>query len=376
MVEFDIFNLDDQQMNYQEEKKERSLFSPKPSDGRDNTYSAVIRFIPNPKDPYNKSWLKKVQYWIEAPELELKGYFDSVQSIGKDKDCILSKKYWELHNAAKKGDANAAKAQKRINTRKENYFSYVYILKDPQNTANEGKVMVFRYPKAIKKLIDKEKNPESVDGFETVESVEVFNLRTGKDFLLKITKQGDYPNYDECKFSSTRRPLSVGGKPITEKAAQAEFAELMKNRPILEDYDYKEWDEETTTKIKKFLANLSGSQIETYDELDSEFNTSAKDEFADDFDTTPAPAKKADTAPAKQHRNTAKEADEVFNESPAQSEFDEFAFDTKPEKPKAEPKKAESKKAEPKKSEEKKPDVKPPVTSGEADDLEDFLAGL
>ena len=337
--EFDIFNLDDSQMSYQEEKKTKKVYSPKPSDGSDNTFSSVIRFIANPKDPYNQSILKKVSYWIEAPELGLKGYFDSPTSIG-DKNCPISKKYWELKNASDKGDNRAKNALERLGTRKEMYFSYVYVVTDTQNKDLEGKIVIFRYNKTIKKLIDSQKNPPAaVEGMEEEPSCEVFNLLTGKNFLLKITKQGEYPNYDGCKFAKNVTPLKIGDKLITDKEAKAEFKTLIESRPDIYEHEYREWNDEESEKISKYLNSLSGSAINSYNDLNNDVDEFGEpvqqtkkstpkkeekkvvpaDDFEDDFDEKPKPTAK------KEEKTVAKKAEKKAAPAPAgDDDLDDF----------------------------------------------------
>ena len=55
MSEFDLFNLsiEDFQNNEPQQEKGPGLYKANPSEGKDNVYRSVIRFLPNPTDPRN-----------------------------------------------------------------------------------------------------------------------------------------------------------------------------------------------------------------------------------------------------------------------------------------------------------------------------------
>ena len=61
--DFDIFStsVDDIDL-YKRDKKESVFYSPKAKDGADGTYKALIRFMPNLKNP-KQPIVRKFTYW-------------------------------------------------------------------------------------------------------------------------------------------------------------------------------------------------------------------------------------------------------------------------------------------------------------------------
>lgn len=110
-------------------------------------------------------------------------------------------------------DANKKIVSQR--KRKLNFYSNVYIVKNPANPELEGKVMLFRYGQKIFDKIISAMKP----AFEGDDPVEVFDMWTGANFKIKVktVKEGgsnnSYPNYDDSLFMSPS-PLSEDDEEI------------------------------------------------------------------------------------------------------------------------------------------------------------------
>ena len=100
----------------------------------------------------------------------------------------------ELWNS---GD-ESLKEQVRKQKRKLQYYSNVYIVKDPGNPDNEGKVFLFRYGK---KIYDKIMDAVNGDELEGREGINPFDFWAGADFKLRVKKVAGYPNYDSSEFT-------------------------------------------------------------------------------------------------------------------------------------------------------------------------------
>lgn len=253
MSEFDIFNLGVEDMNFQEkESKKKVLYSPKYSEGKDNMYKAIIRFIPNPEDPVNKSVDHKFTYWLDEASVNVRGYFDSPQSVGQQ--CPMASTYWKLKKSDSAVEQNNAEKLKR----KEQFHSLAYIIKDPQNPELEGQTMVFRYNKTIKALIDEQAKPDPDLG-EDVDPINVFDFFKGKNFLLTISKKGDYPDYTSCKFSSEVSAIKVDGQEVEKTAEGMKIIKekVLADAPDLSSYGYKELTEEQLSQVYTFLQTLT-----------------------------------------------------------------------------------------------------------------------
>jgi hypothetical protein len=80
--------------------------------------------------------------------------------------------------------------------RKLSYYSNIYVIKDPANPDNEGKVFLFKYGKKIFDKILNAMQPE----FDDEKPINPFDLWEGANFRLKIRKVEGYWNYDKSEF--------------------------------------------------------------------------------------------------------------------------------------------------------------------------------
>jgi len=155
---------------------------------------AVIRFLPAPKNediPFVRIWDHGFQgptglWYIER----------SLTTLGKDDP--VSEYNSVLWNTGLDSDKEIARKQKR----RLAYHSNIYVVKDPGNPANEGKVFLYKYGKKIFDKLNDLMNP----GFEDEKPVNPFDLWSGANFKLKIRKIEGYPNYDKSEFD-TPAPL-------------------------------------------------------------------------------------------------------------------------------------------------------------------------
>lgn len=255
MSDIDIFNMNIEDFKSDEKPQKKSdIYLPDPKKGKDNTFKALIRFLPNIDNP-KKSSIYTISYWLEDPRDEGKGFKAFCPSTVGDKS-IIKDTYWELK---KSGNAFLEEKATKLK-RKEYYFSYVYIVKDGQNKENEGTVQIFRYPKTIKEMIDAQLNPSK----EQIELGEVptniFDFFEGKDFLLQVKIKGGYWNYDDCKFANSSSSIKIEGAEVerNEEGAAALKA-LYETAPTkLEEFDYQPWDEDTRIKVENYLRQLKG----------------------------------------------------------------------------------------------------------------------
>ena len=151
---------------------------------------AVIRFLPAAEG----AELPWVRYWDHG----FKGptglwYIErSLTSIGQqDPVGELNSKLW---NTGLDADKDKARSQKR----RLHYVSNIYVVSDPSNPQNEGKVFLYQFGKKIFDKIMDVMQPDFAD--ET--PVNPFDLWEGADFKLKIRNVEGYRNYDKSEFSS------------------------------------------------------------------------------------------------------------------------------------------------------------------------------
>jgi len=148
---------------------------------------AVIRFLPAPEGE-ELPWAKMYSHAFQGPG----GWYieNSLTTIGQ-KD-PLGEYNRELWNSGTESNKETVRKQKR----KLSYYSNIYVVKDPANPANEGKVFLFKYGKKIFDKIMEAMQPE----FEDETPINPFDFWQGANFKLKIVKKDGYWNYDKSEF--------------------------------------------------------------------------------------------------------------------------------------------------------------------------------
>jgi len=151
---------------------------------------AIIRFLPA-SDGEDMPFVKLYSHAFQGPG----GWYieNSLTTLGANDP--LGEYNRELWNS---GD-ESLKDQVRKQKRKLQYYSNIYVVKDPGNPDNEGKVFLFRYGK---KIHDKIMDVVNGDELEGREGINPFDLWSGADFKLRAKKVAGYPNYDSSEFAA------------------------------------------------------------------------------------------------------------------------------------------------------------------------------
>jgi len=150
---------------------------------------AVVRFLPAPEGE-ELPWAKVYSHAFQGPG----GWYieNSLTTVGQ-KD-PLGEYNRELWNTGTETNKETVRKQKR----KLSYYSNIYVVKDPVNPANEGRVFLFKYGKKIFDKIMEAMQPE----FEDETPINPFDFWQGANFKLKIVKKDGYWNYDKSEFGS------------------------------------------------------------------------------------------------------------------------------------------------------------------------------
>lgn len=162
----------------------------KPTVDKSGNGYAVLRFLP----AKSESELPWTQYWDHG----FKGptgrwYIErSLTSIGQPDPVSEHNSY--LWNTGKDEDKDLARQRKR----RLHYVSNVYVVSDPANPDNEGKVFLFQYGKKIFTKIMDVMQPE----FQDETPINPFDFWEGANFKLKIRQVEGYRNYDKSEFDS------------------------------------------------------------------------------------------------------------------------------------------------------------------------------
>ena len=149
---------------------------------------AVIRFLPAPNNE-DLPFVKLYSHAFQGPG----GWYieNSLTTLGQ-KDPVSEYNSMLWNNGTDAGK-DAARKQKR----KLTYISNIYVVKDPANPQNEGRVMLYKYGKKIFDKLTAAMQPE----FEDEEAIDPFDFWQGANFKLKAKNVAGYRNYDSSEFA-------------------------------------------------------------------------------------------------------------------------------------------------------------------------------
>ena len=186
---------------------------------------AVIRFLPAPNGE-DLPFVKLYSHAFQGPG----GWYieNSLTSLGQ-KDPVS-----EYNTSLWNNGTDAGKELARKQKRKLTYISNIYVVKDPANPDNEGKVFLFKYGKKIFDKLTAAMQPE----FEDEEAIDPFDFWQGANFKLKAKNVAGYRNYDSSEFAAVS--------------------------PLLEDDDALEGLWKKQYSLAEIVAT---DQFKTYDEL-------------------------------------------------------------------------------------------------------------
>ena len=151
---------------------------------------AVIRFLPAP-DGEDLPFVKLYSHAFQGPG----GWYieNSLTTLGQ-KDPVS-----EFNTTLWNNGTDAGKDTARKQKRKLTYISNIYVVKDPANPENEGKVFLYKYGKKIFDKLTAAMQPE----FEDEEAIDPFDFWQGANFKLKAKNVAGYRNYDSSEFTAT-----------------------------------------------------------------------------------------------------------------------------------------------------------------------------
>lgn len=155
-----------------------------------NTY--VLRLLPNIKDLSKTFYHFYTHGWNSFSTGQYVSAL-SLQTIGQP-DPIGRERY-RLSKFGSDEEKNKVQTVKWA----EQWYVNVYVVDDPVNPENNGKVKIFRFGTKLNKKIMSAINGDDADEF----GPRVFDLSSeGVNFKLKVEKQGEYVSYDSSRFTS------------------------------------------------------------------------------------------------------------------------------------------------------------------------------
>jgi len=241
-------------------------FRPNPKKGQGGVFEAVVRFLPNPKDPANKSIITKYYAYITHPATQVKRNIDCPSTVGQPDP--IQNTFFALRNSANPVLQENAKEF----SRKLQSASLVQVISCKSDPSLVNKILVWKYGVKIADKINAEMNPPMGEGRNP------FNLFTGRPFAVTVKEVSGFPNYDACNFFDL--PLEQSGMRIivnnaqgqpqvavvtsstiaTEQGKAAVFNYLKENAPDTDKYEYHSWTAEETEFVNECIRIYSNPQ--------------------------------------------------------------------------------------------------------------------
>ena len=245
----------------------------KPAVDKSGNGMATIRFLPAPGQDGDDSlpWVKIFSHGFQGPGGQW--LIDNCLTT-LDKQCPVCEHNSTLWNSGIEANKDVVRKQKR----KLNYVANVYVVSDPANRDNEGKVFLFKFGKKIFDKITEAMNPQ----FEDETPINPFDLWEGANFKLKIRKVDGYQNYDKSEFESPA-PLKSDDDEL-EKIWKSEYS----LKDLIADKEFKSYD-----KLKERLNTVLGltstgepAKKTTVETIKEQAKASPKKTIADEPDIT------------------------------------------------------------------------------------------
>lgn len=154
---------------------------------------AIIRLIPDKTGkPFTKVYNHSFGIFNKARNKKLWYIEDSPSTIGQP--CPVSEYWAELNSIG----TEEAKEEAKLFSRKVNYITNVYIVKDPACPANEGKVFYWKFGTKLYDKFMATLNPSEKDLAMGETAIPLWNALKGANIKLKIKKAaGGFLNYDD-----------------------------------------------------------------------------------------------------------------------------------------------------------------------------------
>ncbi len=211
---------------------------------------AVIRFLPSPEGE-EIPWAKMYSHAFQGPG---GWYIENSLTTVNQKDPV-SEHNRELWNSGNEADKDVVRRQKS----KLSYYANIYVVKDPSNPTNEGKVFLYKFGKKIFDKIMEAMQPE----FEDETPINPFDFWQGANFKLKIVKKDGFWNYDKSEFDSPAPLLD------DDDALEALWKKEYSLAAVTASDQFKSYDD-LEKRLKYVLGTPKPAPRRIYEELEDE----------------------------------------------------------------------------------------------------------
>src|SRR5210317_2035719 len=194
---------------------------------------AIIRFLPAPSGE-DHPFVRVFDHGFQGPG----GWYieNSLTTIGQDDP--VSEYNSKLWNSTTDDDSEERK-QARKQKRRLSYHCNIYVVKDPANPQNEGKVFLWKFGKKVFDRLNLAMNPE----FEGDEAINPFDLWEGANFKVRVRRVDGWPNYDSSSFESTGVVTGPDGKALSDEDLESVWKQEHSLTEIVDPKNFKSYAE-------------------------------------------------------------------------------------------------------------------------------------
>lgn len=219
---------------------------------------AVIRFLPAHPDE-DVPWIETFRHRYQNQNNEMWLYCECPTTIGgKCPVCDDNTKLW---NSGVDADKKLASARKR----EHKFIANIYVVSDPANPENEGKVFLYRFGAQVMKKITNAIDPP----YASKKRMNPFDLLEGANFILRSCKKTDkgskkaYLTFDDSEFDAVA-PLLDGDESELEKIWLAEY-------PLKPFHDKERFDsyEKILERLRKVMGSPASETTEMGEDEDA-----------------------------------------------------------------------------------------------------------
>lgn len=262
-------------------QQESEMFTPNYKKGKANVYNAIVRFIPNPTDPINKSVIKKNVAYLKNPLTNEGHYVDCPSTVGKPDPIVNT--FFKLRNSSSPQDNENSKQF----SRSQRFYSIVQVIQCVDEKL-VGKFLIWNYGVSVYNKIFEEMNPNVTNNFGIgANSTNPFDVLIGRPFYIVCKEKGGYSNFEDSRFMDVHydnNPKDVemfsikipttdaNGNaitvPITAQTAtnpkvQELIVDFFNNKiPDLNRFEYKEWDADTQNFVAGVINYYCGNNTQ------------------------------------------------------------------------------------------------------------------
>ena len=243
-----------------------------------NTYT--VRLLPFAKDPKNTFYHYFNHGWVSFATGQ---YVQALSPMTFGERDPIAEERFRILRMGTEDEKERVKAIKRV----EKYLVNVYVIDDPTNPDNNGKVKLLRYGKQLHKII-----MEAIEGEDAEEfGPRIFDLSSnGVSFKIKCENQGEYPTYVSSRFTSAgkfnlsedeQKKIYDGVYDLTKVYSLKSYDEL---KQMLDEHFYvREVASEASTPVHNTytesakVETVTSQSISTYSSAEDEISELLKD---------------------------------------------------------------------------------------------------